>query len=104
EPSGRLPTTSVKVPPRSIQKSQRCGEVFCDAVLAGMTQAVDARPHYVQPVGDKTSLLGSGAKGNHKTMPLGRNAMKLRRRQFLQLAGAAAAQPAASHFAWADNY
>ncbi|MGC1694099.1 MAG: tripartite tricarboxylate transporter substrate binding protein [Pseudolabrys sp.] len=30
--------------------------------------------------------------------------MKLRRRQFLQLAGAAAAQPAASHFAWADNY
>ncbi len=30
--------------------------------------------------------------------------MKLRRRQFLQLAGAAAALPAASCFAWADNY
>jgi hypothetical protein len=28
DPSGRRPTTSVKVPPRSIQKSQSCGEVF----------------------------------------------------------------------------
>ncbi|MGH6727761.1 MAG: Bug family tripartite tricarboxylate transporter substrate binding protein [Pseudolabrys sp.] len=30
--------------------------------------------------------------------------MKIRRRQFLQIAGAAAALPAFSRFAWADNY
>src|SRR5262245_33591351 len=61
-PSGRRPTTSVKVPPRSIQKSQSC-EVFFD-----MAPNVQNVLHYVRPIGGKTSLLGSrrGKKGRHE--------------------------------------
>jgi tripartite-type tricarboxylate transporter receptor subunit TctC len=42
--------------------------------------------------------------GDHNNNAVGRNVMKFRRRQFLQLAGAAAALPAVSRFTWADNY
>ena len=54
-------------------------------------------PHYVQPVGAKTSLLSLGVPGET-------NAVKLLRRRFLHLAAAAAALPAVPRFARAETY
>jgi tripartite-type tricarboxylate transporter receptor subunit TctC len=55
-------------------------------------------PHYVRPVGDKTSLLGLAAACGQG------NAMILPRRRFLQLAASAAAVPFAPIAANANNY